>query len=224
MFELIKLSEMPKISCHILRNPTNTRPALRVIEADGVRAVVKDYSANGFVFRNTIGRFLVRRECRAYRQLDRIRGVPAFLGIREGLAVFLEEIKGNDLGNIAHGSKLPDDFFRELSDLVDRVHNRGLAHCDLKRAPNTILGNDGKPYIVDWSASISEKEFKLFPLNLIYKRFIKDDKNAIIKLMLKFRPEDVTPEQREQYLHRSRIEKCIRSFRDEVRRLIKKVA
>ncbi|MFC1891664.1 RIO1 family regulatory kinase/ATPase [Thermodesulfobacteriota bacterium] len=224
MFESIKLSDMPKLNCGILRQFSNTRPAIWVIEEDGICAVVKDFSTSGFFFRNIIGRFLVWRECRAYRRLKGLKGIPAFLGSKEGLAVFMEVIDGKDLDSLESGLSLPENFFKNLEDLVDEIHKRGLVHCDLKRAPNIILGKDGNPYIVDWSAALSETEFKFFPLNLIYKRFITDDNNAIIKLMFKFRPEAITCEEKRQYLYRSWIERIIRSIRDTVRKFLQKIA
>jgi len=224
LFESIQLSDMPNINCGILRKHTNTRPAIWIIEENGIRAVVKDFSVNGFLFRNIIGRFLVWRECRAYRRLKELKGVPAFLSAKDGLSIFIEEIHGRDLENLDSNISLPENFFSDLQKLVDEIHEKGLAHCDLKRAPNIILGSDGKPYIIDWSAALSDKEFKLFPLDLIYKRFIEDDNNAIIKLMLKYRPEDVTSDEKKKYLYRSRTEKLIRSIRDTARRLLQKIA
>jgi RIO-like serine/threonine protein kinase len=215
---------MPKINCGILRKPSNTRPAIWIMEEDGVRSAVKDFSVNGFYFRNIIGRFLVWRECRAYRRLIDLQGVPALLGTKDGLAVFMEEIDGKDLDSLEPDSSLPENFFRDLKDLVNEIHKQGLVHCDLKRAPNIILGNDGKPYIVDWSAALSKVELKIFPLNLIFKRFIRDDNNAIIKLMLKYRPEDITDEEKERYLYRSSIERLVRTIRDAARNLLQRIA
>jgi tRNA A-37 threonylcarbamoyl transferase component Bud32 len=109
-------------------------------------------------------------------------------------------------------------------DLVERVHKRGLAHCDLKRAPNTIIGPDEKPYIVDWSAAIAQREFRFFPLTLIYRRFIQDDFNAIIKLQLRHCPEAIDPEAKKRYFHRGPVERAIRSIRDRAREILQKVA
>jgi serine/threonine-protein kinase RIO1 len=111
-----------------------------------------------------------------------------------------------------------------LKDLVDRYHKKGLVHCDLKRAPNTLVGHDGLPYVIDWGASISEREFRFFPLNLIYQRFLLDDHMAIIKLKLRHAPEAVTLEERKRYNHRSGAEKLIRAIRDRLRDILQKVA
>ena len=133
-------------------------------------------------------------------------------------------LAGRNVEGLEHERKLPATFFRDLRALVEEVHKRGLAHCDLKRAPNTIIGPDGKPYIVDWSAAIAHREFRFFPLTLIYRRFIQDDFNAVIKLQLRHCPEAIDPVQKKRYYHRGPIERAIRSIRDRARDILQKIA
>jgi hypothetical protein len=86
------------------------------------------------------------------------------------------------------------------------------------------VGHDGRPYIVDWSASISKREFRLFPFNLIYKRFLLDDLNAITKIQLRHSPDSVTPEEKRLYYHRSKAEEFIRAIRDRLRNWLQRIA
>ncbi|UCB50357.1 MAG: hypothetical protein JSW56_05655 [Deltaproteobacteria bacterium] len=224
MFESLKISHLPRQNLGILRKPSRTRPTLWLVEEKGVRAVVKDYSSNRFLYRNTIGRFLLWRESKAYRRLKGLRGVPTCYGVIDGLALVMEEISGRNIEGLENEGGLSEEFFHNLQALVENVHSRGLAHCDLKRAPNILLGQDERPYIVDWSASISEKEFRVFPLNLIYQRFLRDDLNAITKMRLRHCPESVAPDEKIRYTHRSRTEEIIRSIRDKLRTLLQKIA
>jgi serine/threonine protein kinase len=224
MFESLKLADLRKKHCNVLRGPSSTRPALWLVQENGIKAVVKDFSANGFLFRNIIGRFLVWRESKAYRKLNHLKGIPTLYRVIDGLALVLEEIPGRNMENLEMEMRLSRQFFDALKDLVDRFHKRGLAHCDLKRAPNTLLGDDGNPYITDWGASISESEFRLFPLNLIYRRFLLDDYMAITKLKLRHIPEAVTYKEMALYTYRSRPEKFIRTLRDKIRYLLQKIA
>ena len=224
MFESLKLGDLPKRQCRLLRKPSSTRPALWVIEEDRVRAVVKDYSSNSYLYRNTIGRFLVWRESKAYRRLKGLRGLPAFYRTIDGLALVLEELPGMSIEGLEKREKLSESFFKELQELVKRVHRRGLAHCDLKRAPNILIGLNKEPYIVDWCASISEREFRFFPVNRIYNRFLQDDLNAITKIQLRHCPEAVSPEQKRRYYRLSKAEKLIRTIRDRLRELLQRIA
>jgi serine/threonine protein kinase len=224
MFESLKLSGIPEKQCGILRKHSNTRPLLRVIEEKGIRAVVKDFSVNGFIFRNIAGRFLVWREKKAYQKLKGIKGIPVFYGAVNGLALVMEEIPGKNLNAVHQTGGISPQFYSDLNSLLKTIHNAGLAHCDLKRTPNIFVGDDGRPYIVDWSASISKTEFKVFPLSLIFKRFVRDDLNAVIKIKLKYNPEMVSPEEKSSYLDRGLFERMIRGIRDKSRILLKKIA
>ena len=224
MFEGLTLADIPKKQCGILRESTSTRPVVWRFEENGVKVIVKDFSHNSFWFRHIVGRFLIWREKKAYKRLEGIKGVPAFFGSLEGMAMITEEIEGTDISPAAIGEKLDEQFFLNLKELIDRFHDRGIVHCDLKRAPNIILGNDGKPYIIDWAASISKSEFRFFPLNLIYERFLQDDLNAITKIRLKYNPEGVTDEEKLRYSERGMAERTIRSIRDRLRKWLKKIA
>ncbi len=224
MFESLKLSELPERQCGILRKPSNTRPTIWVVEEKGMRAVVKDFSTSKFLFRNSVGRFLVWRESKAYGKMKDLAGIPKLYRVIDGLALVAEEISGRNLEELEDKMEIPQSFFDALKDLVAGFHKRGLAHCDLKRAPNTLLGDNGLPYIVDWGASISEKEFRLFPLNLVYRRFLRDDYVAIIKMKLRHTPGSVTQKEKDFYGYRSGPEKMLRGIRDRLRRILQKIA
>jgi RIO-like serine/threonine protein kinase len=224
MFESLKISDLPHQNLGVLRKPSSTRPTLWLVKESGVRAVVKDYSSNRFLFRNTVGRFLLWRERKAYRRLKGLRGVPTCYQVIDGLALVIEEISGRDIEGLENEGALSEEFFNQLQELVENVHGRGLAHCDLKRAPNILLGHDERPYIVDWSASISEREFRVFPLNLIYQRFLQDDLNAVTKMKLRHCPQSVGPEEARRYFHRSKTEEKIRSVRDKLRNWLQRIA
>jgi RIO-like serine/threonine protein kinase len=224
MFDALKISDLPRQNLGILREPSSTRPTLWLVEENGARAVVKDYSSNRFWYRNTIGRFLLWRESKAYRRLNGLRGVPTCYRVIDGLALITEEIAGRNIEGLENEERLSEKFFDRLQELVKDVHRRGLAHCDLKRAPNILLGPDERPYIVDWSASISKREFRFFPLNRVYQRFLEDDQNAITKMRLRHCPESVTPDDERRYYHRSSTENIIRSIRDKLRTLLQRIA
>jgi len=224
MFETLKLSDLPQRQSVILRKPTNTRPTVWLIEENSVRAVVKDFSTNRFLFRNTFGRFLVWREAKAYKKMNGLRGVPSLYRVVGGLALVIEEIPGMDLEEAENGTKLPDGFFDALKEVVDGFHERGVAHCDLKRAANILVGQDGNPYIIDWAAAIFRNKYRIPFFNLIYRRFLQDDYNAITKRKLRLYPELVDPEERAIYDHRSWLERAVRGFRDRLRGFLQKVA
>jgi len=225
MFEELSLQELPMIHSGILRRPSSTRPVIWSIEENGSRAVVKDFSINGFLFRNLLGRFLIWRERRAYERLQGIKGIPQFFRTVEGLALVLEEVPGTDLRELKHrGRKPPSEFFDKLSRLVKQVHERGIAHCDLKRATNILMDSRGHPHIIDWGAAITRNEFRFFPLDRIYRRFLLDDAKAVVKQKRRYMPDSVTPEEENAYQKWVTGEALIRSLRDRIRSFLQKIA
>lgn len=224
MFETLTLRNLTEKQCGILRRPSKTRPTIWIVEENGVQAVVKDFSTNGFLFRNTVGRFLVWRECKAYRKLKNLRGVPTLYRVIDGLALVIEKIPATNLEDLEDKMDIPLTFYAALEELVATLHKRGMAHCDLKRAPNILFGYDGLPYIVDWGASIDEQECSFFPFNLVYQRLLVDDNMGIIKLKIRHSPKAVTSEEKRRYYRRDKRERLLRSIRDRLRGLLQRIA
>lgn len=208
----------------ILRKATSTRPVIRLVDHEGIQAVVKDFTPNGFFYRNIAGRFLIWREARAYRKLSGLQGVPRLLEVVRGRSLMVEAISGTDLKEAGRQEKLTPDFFLSLKRLVDQVHERGVAHCDLKASGNVLFSSEGRPFIIDWGAAIFRTECRFFPLTMIYDRFVVDDNRAITKFKLRYLPDSIEEDERKQYEHRSWAEKNIRAVRDRLRKFLQAIA
>ncbi len=85
--------------------------------------------------------------------------------------------------------------------------------------PMCCVGDDGQAYIVDWSAGLLEREFRFLPARLIYKRFLLDDRHAVIKFQLRHCPEAIRSEDLRRYQDRRAAERAIRKLRDRARGL-----
>ncbi len=220
VFESLSLSDLTRSRCKVLREPTATRPMIWLVKRNGMQAVVKDFSPNKFFFRNVFGRFLIWRETKAYRRLNGQPGVPELFKVVDGKAVVTEFIPGMTLAQAMKNKQLGPGFFQKLEALVDAFHEKGVAHCDLKKAKNILVDSEGCPYVIDWAAAITRKEFGWPPLSRIYDRFMRDDDLAVIKYKLRYRPESVDNREKERYFHRSRAEKTVRAVRDRLRSLL----
>ena len=224
MFQLLTIKNLPEKQIGILRQPTNTRPIIRLVEDRGIQGVVKDFSANGFIYRNLIGRFLLWREIYIYQRLKGIKGVPAFYRKISGLAFVVSKVPGSNLEHLSKGESLNLDFFQKLIRLIQKCHRRGVAHCDLKRSSNILIDAYGNPHLIDWAAAILKREFFLYPFCNIYEKFIDDDFKAVIKLKMRYCPQAITDEERRNYPHRVFGERTIRAVRDAGRRWLQKIA
>jgi serine/threonine protein kinase len=224
MFQFLTIKNLPEKQLAILRQPTSTRPIIRLVEDNGIQGVVKDFSANGFIYRNLIGRFLLWRESYIYQRLKGVSGIPAFYKKISGLALVVSKIPGKDLEHLSDEESLNLEFFEKLNTLIQKCHQHGVAHCDLKRSSNILIDEAGNPHIIDWAAAILEREFFLYPFCTIYKKFIDDDFKAVIKLKMRYCPQEITDEEKKNYPYRGFGERTIRIIRDVGRRWLQKIA
>src|SRR5262249_14766262 len=115
--------------------------------------VVKDFRPRGFIVRNTIGRFSVARECRAYERLAGIEGIPAFAGRVDAHARASLYRRGEALTSRPRRS-LPASFFEALEELLAAVHARGVAIADLHHRNVIVDPGAARPSLVDFSLAV----------------------------------------------------------------------
>ena len=224
MFESLTIKNLAERQSTVLRRSTSTRPIIRLVEENGAQGIVKDFSVNGFLYRNIIGRFLLWRESTVYERLRGIKGIPTLYRKVDGLALVFSHIGGKNLEHLSAGEKPDVQFFDRLTGLIRQCHDRGVAHCDLKRSANVMIDEQGGPCIIDWAAAITAKEFRIYPFTLIYNRFLKDDFNAVTKLKMRYYPEFISDEEKKEYMHRGPGERAIRAVRDFARKWLQKIA
>ena len=104
-----------------------------------------------------LGRRLAEREHRALTRAGRpAASSPTPLGAvyangrRLRNAVARAFIAGHPLGKNEHVDR---DFFAALQAALRAMHRRGIAYVDLHKRENIIVGDDGRPYLVDFQIS-----------------------------------------------------------------------
>ncbi len=170
------------------RTAGGTRPDLRVVELDGRRIVVKDFKRSDFLFRVIVGPILIRREYGAMRNLIGVGGIPHLVGKLDRYALAMEHIDGTSLDNIDNGA-LNNEFYAKLRAVIDNMHSRGVAHCDLRSRGNVMLANDGSPFVVDFAACVFRGR-GINPLfRWLFHQFELADYNAILRIKNRLSPE-----------------------------------
>lgn len=100
-----------------------------------------------------LGRRLAARETRILDRLRDLPGVPNPCGpVRIGGRVLSNAaarvfIPGHPL---ARDERVNDDFFPLLETTLQALHARGIAYVDLHKRENIIVGDDGRPYLIDF--------------------------------------------------------------------------
>jgi hypothetical protein len=119
-------------------------------------AVVKDFAARGRWVRAWLAPWLVRRELRAYRVLAGHPAVPVLLGRVDRLA-FAVEYRPGKIMSASLVEDVSEGFVDELYEAVRLMHERGVAHLDLRHRSNMLAGEDGHPVLVDFASSVCFK-------------------------------------------------------------------
>jgi serine/threonine protein kinase len=185
--------EVEKQTVAFLRTARGTRPDLRVVEIGGRRTVVKDFRRSDPLFRLLVGPILVRRERGALARLRAVEGVPQFIETIDRYAIAVEHVDGRSLGDVRE--LVPERFFDRLAEVVERVHERGVAHCDLRNLGNVIVASDGEPHIIDFAGCVIRGRGWNPFINFLFRQFALADRYAVLILKRKHAPDLLRPEE-----------------------------
>lgn len=217
-FAALTRDQLPTYLRAYLRRGGGSRPALLLLERDGVQVVVKDYRDSGRLMRALIGPWLVRREEYLYRLLQGSPGVPRLIGRVDRHALAVEHISGHNCDHYRHG-ELPDEFFSRLRTVVEAMHARGVVHCDIRNRRNIVVGPDAHPYIVDLASAFTSRGFLGPARRFLFERFRLDDLRGVAKA--KYYCGTVTEQEERDFAFRPVPgERFARTVRDGVRWLL----
>jgi predicted Ser/Thr protein kinase len=185
------LDELRAHTRKIFRKGGGSRPEVSVVEFNGDAAVLKDYTRSDPKFRRLIGPASARREARALQLLEGVPGVPRFLARPARDAVLMEYVPGVSMSELKRGGLAPE-FFDRFYRLIDEIHRRGVAHCDLRSRGNILMTPDGQPYIVDFVAHFKQGE-RWNPLTRwMFGKFCEADRTAVARLKQALAPQLLT--------------------------------
>lgn len=116
--------------------------------------VVKDYQPRPAWVRATLGRWVARREARAYRALDGHPSVPGFRGWIDAVAFAVEFRPGRRMSRKLAG-QVPADFPDRLETALEEMHRRGVVHLDLRHRSNVMVDAEGAPVLIDFGSAFT---------------------------------------------------------------------
>src|SRR6266566_5928726 len=192
----VVLGDLHARAQRVFRAGGGSRAEVALVEFDGQPAVLKDYTRSDPWFRRLVGPVSARREAQALRLLDGVPGVPRLLATLGRYALVLEYIPGASARELKRGAFAPA-FFERFYRLVERIHERGVAHCDLRSAGNVLLGPGAEPYIVDFTAHFKRNRPWNPLTRWIYQKFCAADRTAVARLKKSHAPELLTAEELE---------------------------
>ena len=172
---------------------------------------------NEFIIKTPLGnplawrlrRSTLKREFSAYRRLDSVPGFATCHGLVDERWLILDFIEGRPFRDGPPPD--PERFFSQLLAVIQAMHERGVAHGDLKRKSNLLVDRHGQPVILDLGTAIVRKP-GWRPLNRRLFEFIRQtDLNAWVKLKYGGYREIGAADL--AYLKRSRLERILGRMR-----------
>jgi len=136
----------------MLHGGASDKADLWLIELDGREVVVKDFGHKRRWVR-WIGRLQIARECRAYRRLAGVPGLPRFLGRMDALALVIERVEGEPLASkwSEHDAV---SLLEQIEVTVRGMHAAGVVHLDLRASDNILVGPGGRAWILDLASAV----------------------------------------------------------------------
>lgn len=147
---------------------------------------VRRVTASAPFWMRPLARRLAAREARALDCLNGVSGVPNLVSF-DGRTLVRGWIPGLPLQD----AEAPEpEFFEKAGRLLDLIHGRGVAHNDLAKEPNILVGENGEPAFVDFQlASQGRRESSFFRL------LVREDRRHLLKHKRTYCRESLTPEE-----------------------------
>jgi hypothetical protein len=132
----------------------NSVSAVGLYEADGDLVVLKSYRrAPAFVVpMQWAGRMMAAHEAAVLRRVQDVPGVPRLRERYGSTAIVRDYVPGTPL---ARDSQVDGEFFGRLMAMLEELHRRGIAYVDLEKPENILIGEDGRPYLIDFQVAYS---------------------------------------------------------------------
>jgi len=137
-----------------------------------------------------IGRMLCRRELNILGQLQDLDQVPQLICPFAQTGFVYQYIEGQSLDE---KPAVPDSFFDDLVQLLNEIHQRHICYVDANKRGNILLGEDGRPHLIDFQISL------FLPSNWgrrLRHLFQREDRYHILKHKRKLRPDLLTDEEK----------------------------
>jgi hypothetical protein len=143
-----------------------------------------------------LGNYLEGREYCVLQRIQDIPGVPRLIGQIGSNGLLREFVPGHPLGR---REAVSDSFFAELESILKALHARHIAYVDLNKRQNILVGNDGRPYLIDFQISLHIPPTgwgRFWPFRWLLARFQQADTYHYLKHKRRLRPDLLTPAER----------------------------
>ncbi|MBC8226137.1 MAG: protein kinase family protein [Gammaproteobacteria bacterium] len=167
------------------------------LNVDGVKLVIKKANKQSFIL-GRLNQNSLHHEYKIYKQLKDLEGIPKCYGLTEKGDLILEYIDGQTYRESQYELEGKDEFFNQLLILIQKMHDLGVSHGDLKRKDNIFVDENKKPYLIDFGTAISSKTNNIAK-KMFFQFLKKTDLNAWIKHKYRRNYENISQEDLKYY-------------------------
>jgi len=166
----------------------------------------------------------LKREASIYRKLEGLAGIPRLLVHLPGRGLVVEYAEGRSCRELKRG-ELSEKFHWELRQIVEQMHRRGVAHCDLRSRRNILVIAEGRPWVVDLVSAYCREGRGLRGLReWLFRQFRREDLAALVRLKRQTSPHLVTEEEAGLLSHPGWKEQLARVIGQRIRKLMRALA
>ena len=180
--------------------------SIRIYKGPAGDFAIKEPSGWGLL--RTLSLASIRREADVYRRLKGIPGIPRCYGCLDDGYLVLEHIQGDTLDALDVGLTKRETFYARLLETLRLMHDAGVAHGDLKRKRNILVGPGEQPFVIDFGIAVVANDRR----GLLFDIARQVDRNAWIKHKYRGRTKDISAEDTAIYkpMHSERLMRMLR--------------
>ncbi|MBN2809120.1 MAG: hypothetical protein JXR80_06470 [Deltaproteobacteria bacterium] len=179
------------------------KPDILILSRKEQDLVAKDFRDKGWAARYLWGPLNLMYEKFLLNRLTGVTNIPQVIGLEDYNCLLISRIDGEEIKK--HSAPISADYFDKLLQIADKLHARGVLHLDLGHKSNIMVDKNGAPAIIDFNSSL------YLPPNAFFRPLIrllaKVDKYAILRLKIRFRPQDSNPAEKKRIENFLRLRK-----------------
>jgi len=212
------IAKLREHTVQVYREGQGSRPDVLLIDVAGDEFVLKDFDGCDRWFALVLGRYLCSREFKALQTLSDIDGIPGSCERIGPRALRMQHAPGAPAVSADQSSDW-GSYFADLSRVIDAMHARGIAHCDLRSPGNALIDASNRAWLVDFTGSWRETVFTRW----LFRQLAWVDRSAVTKMKRRVAPACVTAQEADIESRGHPLEKPARKTGEFVRWLTQKV-
>ena len=189
IWQQLSKAQLRGLAVETFREGGGSRPDVFLLQSEGKFAVLKDHDGMDRWFAKIIGPLLAWREAKAMRRLEQVSGIPSLIMKPDSRSLLMEYIPARQVVYVGQDECDSNQYIHSLQTLIELMHDRGVAHGDLRSPTNALIDDDGNAALVDLVASVHRGAKWNVVWRYVFDKMCLVDLSAVTKLKKRIAPE-----------------------------------